>query len=115
MKTLNIFATALIITLSLNAFADVKPEDKINTGTEKNRILISLPEMEWGNPADVTSATVENLKSNTLLFNAPEMNWGSAEELNLESIESLKNAPLFPAPEMIWGEPADVNRFDTGK
>ena len=114
MKTLNIFATALIITLSLNAFADVKPEGKINTGTEKNRSLINLPEMEWGNPADVASASVEDLKSSSALLKAPEMTWGNPEDINFEAIESLKNAPLFPAPKMIWGEPADPNSFDPG-
>ena len=90
MKTLNIFATALIITLSLNAFADVKPGEKINTGTEKNRSLISLPEMEWGNPADVASTSVEDLKSSILLIDAPEMEWGNPADVNSSSVEDLK-------------------------
>lgn len=112
MKTLNIFATALIITLSLNAFADGKPENKTARVTEKN-IMISLPEMEWGNPADINAASVEELKSATL--SAPEMIWGSPDELNLESIESLKNAPLVPAPAMVWGDSNDLFSFDPAK
>ena len=114
MKTLNIFATALIITLSMNAFAEGKTEDKINRDTEKNSNLISLPGMEWGNPADVNSAGVEELKSASLL-KAPEMIWGSPEDLNLESIERLKDAPLVPAPAMVWGEAADLYSFDPTK
>ena len=114
MKTLNIFATALIITLSMNAFAEGKPENKINRETEKNNALFSLPEMEWGNPADVNTASVEELKSASFL-KAPEMIWGSPEELNLESIESLKNVPLVPAPAMVWGEAADLYSFDLTK
>jgi hypothetical protein len=113
MKTLNFFAIGLFISLSMNAFAEGQPENKGNRKTEKSR-LISLPGMEWGNPAEVNSATVEELKSVSFL-KTPEMIWGSAEELNLESIERLKNAPLVSAPAMVWGEPADLYSFDPAK
>jgi hypothetical protein len=113
MKTLNIFTTALIITLSLNAFADGKPGNKTPGNTKENRTWISFPEQEWGNPADAVSASVEELKlKSPLLVKAPEMIWGNPEELNIEALESLKNAPLVAAPEMTWGDPADLYSFE---
>jgi hypothetical protein len=97
----------------MNSFADGKPEKKNTAETEKNT-LISLPEMEWGNPADINSVTVEELKAASFL-KAPEMIWGSPEELDLESIESLKDAPMVPAPAMIWGDANDFFSFNPAK
>jgi len=111
MKTLTTISTLFITALSLSAFASVTP-DTTRDAEISNPILISSPQMEWGNPEDVNSASVIKLKNSPyLLFEAPAMTWGDPEDFDLKAIDRLKNAPLIPAPAMVWGDPNDSNLF----
>ncbi|HUH32517.1 MAG TPA: hypothetical protein VLZ28_01110 [Daejeonella sp.] len=112
MKTLKTISTLFIAALSLSAYANAKPDTTRESEMGNITTLIRNPQMEWGNPADVNSASVLKLKNSPyLLFEAPAMIWGNPEELNMKAIDKLKNAPLVPAPAMVWGNPEDSNLF----
>ena len=117
MKTLKTIGTALIVMLSLSAFANENKADcKMDKAKRMNILTISAPAFEWGNPSDVDNESLKKLKTSPyVLFEAPEMIWGNPEELNLKTVENLKNAPLVPAPEMAWGNPNDVHYFEISK
>ena len=112
MRTLKTISTLFIAALSLSAFADAKPDTTKEGEIITSPALIRNPQMEWGNPADVHSASVIKLKNSPyLLFDAPAMIWGDPKELDIKAVDRLKNAPLIPAPAMVWGDPEDSNLF----
>lgn len=105
MKTLKTLAAALLVTMSLNAFAEHKT-DGMNNKTSSPEI--TYPSMNWGEPEDVYSETVLSLRNlNSLLM--PEMIWGSPDDVQTSSIESLKKLPQVEKPAMVWGNPEDVH------
>lgn len=116
MKTFKTISTALIVMLSLSAFANEKKADcKMDKAKRMNILTISAPAFEWGNPSDVENENLKKLKTSPyILFEAPAMIWGNPEELNLETVENLKNALLVSNPEMVWGSPMDVFYFEIG-
>lgn len=101
MKTLKTITAALLVTISLSAFADNKPTAKIKTS-------FNTPAMNWGNPEDVNTSSVESLK-NLNRVSSPEMIWGNPEDVKTNSVEFLKEPMTISVPEMIWGNPEDVN------
>ena len=112
MKTLKTISTLFIAALSLSAFANVTPDTTREGEMSSSPARISNPQMEWGNPADVNSASVIRLKNSPyLLFEAPAMTWGNPEDVDFKAVERLKNAPLVPAPAMVCGDPEDSNLF----
>lgn len=112
MKTLKTISTLFIAALSLSAFASATPDTTRDAETTSSPTLVSIPQMEWGNPEDVNSPSVIKLKTSPyLLFEAPAMSWGNPEDIDIKAIERLKNAPIVPAPAMVWGDPNDSNLF----
>ncbi|NEU08043.1 hypothetical protein GZH53_06930 [Flavihumibacter sp. R14] len=109
MKTVKLLSTVLIATLSLSALADVNPNRKARKANRAAGRVISYPAMEWGNPSDIQSADLNELKNTHSLFEAPEMIWGSPDEAATPSVENLKNTHLVASPEMVWGNPEDAS------
>lgn len=109
MNTLKTLSTLLIVTVSLNAFAETKSNHKTKDFEKNSSVFIKNPAMEWGNPDDANSESVKNLLTSPyLLFNAPEMIWGNPDQADTKYFENLNNSPIIEAPEMIWGNPSEV-------
>jgi len=107
MKTLKSLTTALIVLISISAFANVEGS---------SRIKIPAPAFNWGSPEDLDLKEVVLLKNSTAVM-APEFVWGSPEDLNEADLQVLKVKTHIDLalPAFTWGTPEDLDQNEIQK
>ena len=98
MKTLHTITIVIMITLSLNAYAD----DNTKMLKKNKNSLVSVAPFVWGDPETEAPAGLEFLKAKYALVPIVPMVWGNPED-GLSREDKIKL--LVPAAPFIWGDP----------